>query len=816
MKRFFGCFIFIITLAIYAETSCPTVYVGDGGELISAAYLMGIPHSPGYPLFCILGQLFTWLPLGSIAFRVNLVAAFFAALAILLLFNLLKKILSGSNLFALIFAALFAFTEAFWSQATHAKGALYILNVFFLALISWILVIWYYKRKNNYIYLASFFFGLALTNHYTALAFFPGFFLFIFFSDRTRFKDIKLITVSLFLFLSGLLVYFYLPIRAAEYPLMNSNNPADLKGMLDHILRLQYGSLSKNSETFRLFFSQALTIFSQLNKQFTVLIILLASFGIYYCKQKLKPLFYLSLTVFLFVIAGIVIVINTEMTPVSFAVNNLFFIPAYFMLLIWAFFGIHMFKDRFKSRSASFIALMIVLLFVSFFLKLNFKKNDKSGNYLAYSYGVNTLRSCETGGIIFANEDTPLYQLAYLQFVEKARPDVIVCDENGMAYRTLLTTHDKGIVYKNFLNQRVELYLESVLRTNSPIYHTIESGIFSYKRFTKVPSGILYRVLRANEAGKGDGRIFSFKDTEKPDGVNYDIFNRDMLARYRIFKADYLFYIAKKEEAILELVSADSLSYDMDWVQHEIGTVYARYGYSKEYLLQMEKALALHLTSFERRNNLGNAYMGAGRLDEAVKEFDAATRNAPEIAGPFHNKGMALNALGRREEAKKSFEKAAMLGQAESWQALLGMYLQDNELDNANMLLKKMMRANPQNIDFYVNVGVAYEKQGKTAEAEKIYRDVLAVKPEASHARINLGNIYMSKGQAKEAAGEYETAIKCSPGFVDAYYNLGIAYLKLNRFDEAKHSWQKVLELNPGHAGAKEALIYIRVLSTAH
>ena len=809
MKRFYGCVIFIITLALYAAGTCPTVFVGDGGELISAAYLMGIPHSPGYPLFCLLGKLFTWLPLGTIAFRVNLVAPFFAALAVLFLYYFLKKAVSGSGLFAFLFAALFAFTEAFWSQATHAKGALYIMNIFFLALSSWFLASWYYERKNKYIYLVAFFSGLALANHHTALAFLPGFLLFFFFSDRRRVMNIKLMAGSLLFFLAGLAAYLYLPLRAAEYPLLNSNNPADLKGMLEHILRSQYGALSKNSMTFGLFLAQARNIFFQLNRQFTLPLVLLALPGLYVCARKFRPWFYFSFTVFLLVLAGIAAVINTELTPASLAANNLFFLPVYFMVLLWLYFGALQLNTGLKNRTAAFLLPAAVAFFAVFFLLSNFKSNDKSGNYLAYSYGVNTLRSCDNGGVIFLNEDTPLYQLAYLQFVEKARPDITVCDENGEAYRTLLTKYDKGVVYKNFLSIKAEAYLEAALKTDRPVYHTIESGVFANKPFKNIPSGILYRVQRAGEIVRDSGRIFSFSDTGTGE-KNYDIFNRDMLARYRVFKADYLFSILKKEESLAELTAAGALSSDMDWLQHEIGTVYARYGYTKEYLLQMEKAAALYRTSFERRNNLGNAYLGAGRLNEAVREFDAAAKSAPEIAAPLHNKGIALNALGKKTEAKEAFAAAALLGQSESWQALLGLYLQDGELANARVLLKKLIKTDPRNIDYYTNAGVAFEKQGKSKEAEKIYLDVLAVKPGDPYARIDLGNIYINRNQVNEAAAEYETALKYNPGLVEAYYNLGVAFLKLNRPEEAKRSWQKALELNPAHTGAKEALKYIK------
>ncbi|MFH1073526.1 MAG: DUF2723 domain-containing protein, partial [Candidatus Firestonebacteria bacterium] len=804
----FGYFIFLITLTVYILTSCPAVYVGDGGELISAAYLLGIPHSPGYPLFCLLGKIFSFLPVGTIAFRVNLTAAFFAALTVLFLYYLLKKIISGSGIFAFLFAAVFAFSQAFWSQASTAKGALYILNVFFLVLISYQLVLWYYARKDKYLYLSSLFYGLCLTNHQTAIGFLPGFLLFIWVADRSTFKKLKLIAGCTALFFLGLSVYLYLPLRAWEYPLINSNNPANLKGMLDHILRRQYGSLTKNAFSFSVFFSQLQNIFILLNKQFTIILMLMAAAGCYYMAKLLKPLFFMTLAVFLAVAGGIVVLLNSELTSAGREVNNLFFIPLYVCAFLWIVFGIFMLKDKYRSKIVSFLALFTVFFFVLFLIKTNYNANDKSNNYLAFTYGVNTLNSCENNAIIFVNEDTPLYQLAYLQFVEKARPDIIVCDENGTAYRTLLTKEDQGVVYKNYMAVKVEACLQAALKSGRPIYHTIESGVFANKALKKNAEGLLYRIRGADSALRQKPLILDFK--YPADWQKYDIFNRDMLARYHIFAADYYFSCGEKEQAFNELNLAGKIAFDMDWVQHEIGTVYGRFGCRNEYLKQMEKAAALYKTSFERRNNLGNAYLSFNRLEDAVREFKTAVKNSPGAAAPYHNMGIALCALGKRTEAKESYLTAAKLGQAESLQALVLLYIEDKDFEKALPVLEKLFRQYPGNSDLYVSLGLACEKQGKLKEAEKIYKSVLLSAPGNPYARVNLGNIYINKNMAGAAAREYELALNYNPGLTDACYNLGVAYFRLNKPAEAKNCWLKTLELKPDHAGAREALKYVR------
>ena len=81
-KRIVMNLIFLLSFAVYLITLCPTVYVGDSGEFTTAAYTLGITHPPGYPLYVLLGKIFTLIiPFGNIAYRINLMSAFFGALS---------------------------------------------------------------------------------------------------------------------------------------------------------------------------------------------------------------------------------------------------------------------------------------------------------------------------------------------------------------------------------------------------------------------------------------------------------------------------------------------------------------------------------------------------------------------------------------------------------------------------------------------------------------------------------------------------------------------------------------------------------------
>jgi len=137
-------------LALYVKTAAPTVLTADSGEFQFVPYIAGIAHPTGYPLYTMLGWLWSHvLPLGNVAYRMNLFSAMWAAVAVVLLYitsilflRLVSPNISQVGLYvsALVATATLAVSQTFWSQAVIAE--VYSLHAFFVVLVFYLLLRW--------------------------------------------------------------------------------------------------------------------------------------------------------------------------------------------------------------------------------------------------------------------------------------------------------------------------------------------------------------------------------------------------------------------------------------------------------------------------------------------------------------------------------------------------------------------------------------------------------------------------------------------------------------------------------------------------
>ncbi len=234
--RLIAVLLFVVALGAYLSTITPAVGTRDGYELQAISATLGYAHPTGYPLFPILGR--AWLlifPFGSIAWRVNVLCALYAAATIPLLYGTARRVL-GHRAIAAFSALLFAFSSTLWAQAVHPEK--YTLNAFFVALVLYIALGTTdpeQRAPHPHLRWLALAYGLSLTHHRTMLMLAPALALYVLWRDPGLLGRPRDWLPALALGLAPLSVYLYIPWRAAA-----QGSPMSMDAFLRYIAGTYY------------------------------------------------------------------------------------------------------------------------------------------------------------------------------------------------------------------------------------------------------------------------------------------------------------------------------------------------------------------------------------------------------------------------------------------------------------------------------------------------------------------------------------------------------------------------------------------------
>ncbi len=225
--------VFLVVLALYIQTLAPGVVGGDAGEHQLAVPLLGIPHTTGYPLYVLVGKVWTLLlPVGTMAWRMNLFSAVGGALAAgttaLVIYHLSdKSLLSKANApfwaGAIIGGVALSFGLTLWQWSTIAGVRSY--NVFFFALLTLEAIIWAKQRQTGQHQAAertlrwlAITVGLSLAHHRTTVFYLPSLVGWIWWHDRNLIWQPKRWLTLALLALAPLTLYAFIYVRGVNNP----------------------------------------------------------------------------------------------------------------------------------------------------------------------------------------------------------------------------------------------------------------------------------------------------------------------------------------------------------------------------------------------------------------------------------------------------------------------------------------------------------------------------------------------------------------------------------------------------------------------
>ena len=519
---------FTIPFAIYMLTLAPSVTFFDSGEFLTASYSLGSAHSPGYPLFLMYAKLFTWLPLGNIAFRINMATAVSSSLACLAVYLLTILLLKGERLVedsrfsayavkgaGLAAALSFGFTPRLWLQSNHDKP--YPLLACITAVIFYLLLKWreHYQAGDErpaYIYAATFLAGLSMAIHQTVVLLLPAWFLLIVLIDWRMLTRVKELILAIAFSLLGFSVHLYLPLRATRHPLLNWGDTESYTQFMWHFLRKGYQN-DPHPRDAALLWAQVKAF--NIPHEFTFLgagLTVLALVCLWRRQRDVVIAYLAGVAMFLLVIAGY---FNT-VADLIFLTEE-FFTPLYLLTAVLIGIGLYHLLAYVAARAhrpAAYGVKLYAVVAAAYLVlpatlcAMNYYENDQHNNYIAFDYATNSLRSLPQNAVMFTWGDSGAFPLWYLQGVERMREDLDLPHTPHLVFDWYLDS-----LPRLFRNSRLRSYIsqpadpEQCLRIaigdiidQRPVYIDFSTRYsVGFNEYVPVQRGIIYRILRANE-----------------------------------------------------------------------------------------------------------------------------------------------------------------------------------------------------------------------------------------------------------------------------------------------------------------------------
>lgn len=433
---------FLVVFGNYLISAPRGVMLDDDGYFIMAAWFYGVAHPPGYPLYTLLAHLATWLPFGSVAWRVHLFSALCGALASVFVWKL-ARLLLGARPYAWTAALSFAFSMTFWSQSIIAE--VYSLNMLFLFAL--LLLGMEYSQAphpgDRRPLLIAFLYGLSLTNHWPLMGLCtPALAAVLWPQWRMLLRQLPALALCT---LAGLLPYVWM-VLSSQLSEISFYGP--IHGWSDfwfYVSRQGYSTVDHSptagwwdkGQFAEFALRETVRQFGALGVPF-LLLGFLRQWRVWPLRVCLALLLaYVSCTFLL------VILLDFDFDLLSRNVFMVYPLPAYGAAALWLALGLReavewvCARPRLPVRRGFLQCGAILLLVLSVWIG-NAPANLRARDNWAADYAAVMLLTLPENAVLFVSGDYTVGPVGYLNRVEGLRPDVTLFSINGLIFSNRL------------------------------------------------------------------------------------------------------------------------------------------------------------------------------------------------------------------------------------------------------------------------------------------------------------------------------------------------------------------------------------------
>lgn len=498
----------------------------DSGEMASAAWTLGVAHQPGYPLYIISAKLFSLLPLGNPAWRLNLFSAAAGLAGIFVFWRAAAAAFSPAAAFMSALLLGFNFTMRTLSSVPE----MYALNFFFACALLWCARADGRGTDRAAVYLTAFLLGFAMTNRMDIVLALPA--LLILLWPALKEAGFTGFLKAAGFALLGFSLYLYLPVRSSGWPVYDWSHPADPATFWAVITRKNYGStldlISLEYAPGQLFWPNLKAYAQHLWSNFSVALAFAAA-GVW--AEYVRAPRRLAAFAALFLFSGPVFLYMANMPPNPHA---LAIVEPYYLLpdlaaAFWAAAGLAWAFSSFpRARPALALAALAA---VGLVFHSGARGSFRRTMFAAEDYASDALRGAPPGAAVVAKKDVQLFSLWYLQTVRGLRPDVHVVAQ-GLSgspwYNASRRLYSPSLVLRNLNSGGQAEWREFAAANPGGVYATMDAVL--PPEVPAEPSGLLSRVHPPRGWRAPDP--WPFYSLARLDPAYRDFFDKDLGTSY--------------------------------------------------------------------------------------------------------------------------------------------------------------------------------------------------------------------------------------------------------------------------------------------
>ena len=666
---------FVLPLALYVKTLAPTYIPIDSAELVLCMKFWGICHPPGFPLYTLVGNLFTSIfPFGSLIFKANLLSAIFGAGTILLVYLCLIE-LKVQRSISFLLAMFLAVSASFWEFSLSADVFTF---ATFLISLTFFLV---FKNKPFWAFLAL---GLSASHFYISAILAPlvfWYFLKESESKRVRESKLKRLLVFGFCFALGFFPQVLMYLRMQKSPEVNWGHAEGLSGFLYFVRRQEFGSiflLSNPALKFTLlkvikhFYLYFAGLFLGFGVILPVITVIGAVFGKFYQNRKLVFTTFAFLT-----IVAVQLVLLSTIDPTGednpFQINK-FSLSSFVLFVFLTGAALNWIVKRLFGEQSMY-ALFLLCAFIAIYLFSNFTTNNYANNYFSQrmvedalsqlpdnSVGITVSHIVYFGGLYEQKVNGRFAGVTLLYFPneknrdnEKYHPELFSRSVDEDFVRTIEKGKSMGDAEKYVLstiakNRDRDIYI---------LQGTFEEGFFAYLKPYIKPYGMWWRVTSdPYAAGNAEKSLKLLSNLQNGDVKFSDLHLKQQQLDTLNYAVSYhstgiALAAEGKYDAALELLEkSQRVRAKGDNIKKEIELIQK----TKQLSASVEK-----LVETEDKNGLteyGNNLFTLGDFAGCSRVFGILSEMDNKDARSFNNLASCLASMGKKDEARQNYQRA--------------------------------------------------------------------------------------------------------------------------------------------------------------